>query len=81
MFSDPLHVRNRVTPRQSSRTPSVCLILGSINNQHDRREHSVPVRQAMAEPVENLGPDSGGGSVQLVSVHFDGNYELPLQAV
>jgi hypothetical protein len=39
------------------------------------------MRQLMAEVVENLVPDSGHGSVRLVRVHFDGNYELPLQAV
>jgi hypothetical protein len=39
------------------------------------------MRQAFAEPVENLVRDSGGGSVQLVRAHFDGNYEMPLQAV
>jgi hypothetical protein len=37
--------------------------------------------QTIAEAVENLVPDSGHGSVQLVCVHFDGNYEMPLQAV
>ena len=37
------------------------------------------MRYAIADAAENLVPDSGGGSVQQVSVHFDGNYELPLQ--
>jgi len=37
--------------------------------------------QTIAEAVENLVRDSGNGSVQLVRVHFDGNYEMPLQAV
>jgi hypothetical protein len=52
-----------------------------MNHQHDRRRHSVPMRRAIAERLENLVPDSGGGSVQLVRVHFDGNYELPLHTV
>ena len=38
------------------------------------------MRQAIAEAVENLVPDSGRRSVQLGRVHFDGNYELLLQA-
>jgi hypothetical protein len=59
----------------------VCLSLGSINHKHNRRELSAPMRQAITEAIENLVPDSGDGSVQLVRVHFDGNYELPLQVV
>jgi hypothetical protein len=59
----------------------VCLIHGSIDHEHGRREHSTPTRQTISEAVENLVPDSGEGSVWLVRVHFGGNYELPLQAV
>lgn len=37
------------------------------------------MQQAVAEPLEKLLPDSVGDSVQVVLVHFDANYELPLQ--
>jgi hypothetical protein len=39
------------------------------------------MRQTIAEAVENLVRDSGDSSVQVVRDHFDGNYEMPLQAV
>jgi hypothetical protein len=49
-----------------------------MNQQHNRCELSAPIPRVTAEAVENSGPDSRDGSVKLMRVHFERNYELPL---
>jgi hypothetical protein len=49
-----------------------------MNQQHDGGELPAPMPRVADEPVENSSPDPRDGSVKLMRVHFERNYELPL---
>ena len=55
-------------------------MVGAVNQQHNRGELSAPLLRVIAEAVENSSPDPRDGSVKLMRVHFERNYELSLHA-
>jgi len=53
-------------------------VVGAVNQQHNRGELSAPLLRVIAEAVENPSPDPRDGSLKLMRVHFERNYEPPL---